>query len=67
MSAAAVRINGRFVRVRIAPNESMERAMSRAWWIANNVLDKPILERECLSMIWANESYDGMSYQISSR
>lgn len=59
---AAVRIGGRFVRVRVAPNESMERAMSRAWWIANNAVDKPELERECLSMIWANESYNGMTY-----
>ena len=61
-ATAAVRVNGRFVRVRVAPNESIERAMSRAWWVAVHALDKPTLERECLSMMWANESYDGMVY-----
>lgn len=60
----AVRVKGVFVRVPIGAHESEERAMGRAWWIALNALDKPPLERECLSMIHTNEKYDGMKYDL---
>lgn len=62
---AVVRIDGKFVRVRVAPSESAECAMARAWWIAANVVDKSVHERDCLSYICANEKYTGMKYNIS--
>lgn len=58
----AVRYKGKFVRVRIGANETEERAMARAWWIALNALDKPVTERECLSHVWANQKYNNMTY-----
>jgi len=66
---AAVRINGKFIRVRVGPHETEERAMARAWWIGTTatVQDKPPAERECLSMIWANEKFDNMKYNIFNK
>ena len=65
----SVRMNGKFIRVRIGPYESEDRAMARAWWIGNNphIQSKSEVERDCLSMIWANEKYDGMKYNIINK
>lgn len=64
MATVVVRFKGRFVRVRVGPYESEERAMSRAWWVAHHALDKGVDERECLSMMWANATYDKMKYDL---
>jgi hypothetical protein len=60
----AVRMNGKFIRIKKAPYETDDRAMARAWWVAHNpeVQDKPQHERECLSLLWAYEKYDNMKY-----
>lgn len=59
---AAVRINGKFVRSRIAANETEEQAMNRVWWIAEHAVDKPVAERDALSHMHVNVKYNGMSY-----
>jgi hypothetical protein len=61
----SVRVNGKFVLVRVQPHESEERAMARAWWIGTNpdMINRPVQERECYSCMWANEKFLGIKYK----
>jgi len=64
MDYITIRTDGKIYKIRKAPQESIEKATDRAWYIAQMKEDALLssFEKECRSHIWANKKYYGMIY-----
>jgi hypothetical protein len=61
-----VRSHGKLFKIQKAPFETEERAYDRAWYIAKELRSHQGSweEKDCLSHIWANQTYLGMAYSF---
>jgi hypothetical protein len=63
MEFVCIRHDGKIYKIIKAPQETDEKTIDRAWYIAKNTDNtKNLIEMECLSHMWANHKYYGMTY-----